>query len=376
MNLSEVPTLQEINQLVVKTYTFMDNLDARFDPYDVYKNTNELDKIINLIKNKFIAAGWEGDGDIKLIWIPCFLDQTLDELYGEYVWHVKQDNNGISFLAINKSLDSERLKEQNKNFSISEYEIILKNIIYQIVEYSKKSLNNNKILLVELLTLNSSELITEKFYINNLELLQGNLISTLNYFIDEVYGEYLIHVIGNGNKDSLKLNKIKTTLDLEKLTSMDSFPLDESNFDILTTITSCVWKDFKFLDFKERFSAILKCVDYNCDKDILNIINKHVAIRNCFQHHQGKVEKRTINKLGFEKLEIKLSKNQKKIIKENEEIQLTKEEIELLVETLLKFYEDYNSHVNYRIKTREQYRSVKKREPIKTINISDILNKK
>ncbi len=51
------------------------------------------------LKDLFLDAGWEGDGEINCIFIPsCFVGRQ--DGWCETIYHVKQDNNGTSWLAI------------------------------------------------------------------------------------------------------------------------------------------------------------------------------------------------------------------------------------------------------------------------------------
>lgn len=63
-------------------------------------------------------AGWNGDGEISEIWTPPFaiasiLDEELDVGYnlinhwksGYILWHVKQKNDGLSFICSLKKLN-------------------------------------------------------------------------------------------------------------------------------------------------------------------------------------------------------------------------------------------------------------------------------
>ncbi len=54
-------------------------------------------------QNAFAKAGWEGDGRITFIWLPPFLFRGA-ECWGVCVWHVKQGNNGTSWLCASKPL--------------------------------------------------------------------------------------------------------------------------------------------------------------------------------------------------------------------------------------------------------------------------------
>jgi hypothetical protein len=49
----------------------------------------------------FKKAGWEGDGSIEALWIPPFMFANPDTM-GIHIWHVKQSNNGTSWLCADK----------------------------------------------------------------------------------------------------------------------------------------------------------------------------------------------------------------------------------------------------------------------------------
>ena len=58
----------------------------------------QFDEYLEGVKEKFMRAGWEGDGKIGIIWIPPFMTGSED-CVGNFVFHVKQATNGTSFLA-------------------------------------------------------------------------------------------------------------------------------------------------------------------------------------------------------------------------------------------------------------------------------------
>lgn len=90
--------------LIVLQYEHIDYLDLSLDPHKIYGKKQKVDKAIAAVKKIFLKNGWEGDGNIGLIWIPPFLDQSNDDNYGNLVWHVKQSNNGTSFLGFYKPI--------------------------------------------------------------------------------------------------------------------------------------------------------------------------------------------------------------------------------------------------------------------------------
>ena len=51
----------------------------------------------------FLSAGWEGDGEIGCIFVPpCLIG--IDDGWCRIIYHVKQNNNGTSWLAIPKDM--------------------------------------------------------------------------------------------------------------------------------------------------------------------------------------------------------------------------------------------------------------------------------
>lgn len=106
---SQFPDLKEY---IVIPYTFIDDFrcfkpldDVLVAPGEVAPSKEECSRLRSMLETMFAGAGWEGDGEINCIFVPpCFLKGREDG-YCEPVFHVKQTNNGISFLAIPKSLE-------------------------------------------------------------------------------------------------------------------------------------------------------------------------------------------------------------------------------------------------------------------------------
>lgn len=53
-----------------------------------------------IARERFAACGWQGDGDIQLLWLPSFVFPLILNIQptGVTVWHVKQVEDGVSFL--------------------------------------------------------------------------------------------------------------------------------------------------------------------------------------------------------------------------------------------------------------------------------------
>jgi hypothetical protein len=64
---------------------------------------DDVQKKKEILSSLFKNAGWEGDGEINCIALsPCFSGR--DDGWCDIIYHVKQSNNGTSWLAIPKSL--------------------------------------------------------------------------------------------------------------------------------------------------------------------------------------------------------------------------------------------------------------------------------
>ena len=61
---------------------------------------SQLDLYLEAARQRFKAAGWHGDGDIGLLWLPPFVFPLNLRIppTGVIVWHVKQEEDGISWL--------------------------------------------------------------------------------------------------------------------------------------------------------------------------------------------------------------------------------------------------------------------------------------
>ncbi|ACU59036.1 hypothetical protein [Chitinophaga pinensis] len=82
----------------VNAYEWIDNLNFTISPEECLENAEEY---VNIAKEIFLDAGWDGDGKIELMWTPPFLlhNMLTEELTkGLTIWHVKQREDGISWL--------------------------------------------------------------------------------------------------------------------------------------------------------------------------------------------------------------------------------------------------------------------------------------
>lgn len=105
--------IADIDQYLVYEYQHMDDLTFMPLADIVFERHPKRDEIIEKMKNRFKRAGWEGDGSIQILWLPPFLGAGVEDTYGVCVWHVKQSNNGSSWIAAPVPLPFERLLSQN-----------------------------------------------------------------------------------------------------------------------------------------------------------------------------------------------------------------------------------------------------------------------
>ena len=82
-------------------------------PFFIGRKSISLKPYLEKIEELFREIGWEGDGKLGVIWIPPFVDIGIEDGWGTYIWHVKQSNNGTSWLASNCTLNFERIKAQD-----------------------------------------------------------------------------------------------------------------------------------------------------------------------------------------------------------------------------------------------------------------------
>jgi hypothetical protein len=100
----------------VFSYEWIDNLCFTIEPKECFDNPEEY---INIVKELFLAEGWDGDGEIELMWIPPFMfegERTEEYTRGVIVWHVKQLEDGISWILHPKNL-FEKIKRRIKSFT-------------------------------------------------------------------------------------------------------------------------------------------------------------------------------------------------------------------------------------------------------------------
>jgi len=337
--------------LVVLQYHHIDYLDLTLDPHKIYGKKQKVDEAIAAVKDIFLKNGWEGDGNIGLIWIPPFLDQSNDDYYGSFVWHVKQNNNGTSFLGFYAPIQSAKLLDQNSVFKQDGRDVKPISLIYTEEKNLLLQLKKKKKLLQEVIEHIKSGILSDQLINLTLGYIQNDAISEFNDFIDECYLHYLVHVLSHNNPDSINLKSMSARIGLDQI----SGKMNDGAGDHWLTIHQIIgdiWKDFKFLPFKDKFKEIMNCIDFKHDPARIADINKHIVIRNCIQHHRWELVDDVLKTIGLDKIRILNDKGKYLTIEKWKLIVLTPEEVNYIIDTLADFCIEYAMYVKERIKSR------------------------
>ncbi|MDX6158390.1 hypothetical protein SIA70_20075 [Bacillus subtilis] len=340
-------------------YEHIDYLD-NIRPIEKDRNEEFLEELKQLFKNE----GWEGDGEIGEIWLPPFLLSSANSV-GHWVYHVKQQNNGTSFIASSLYLPFPELLNQN----VSKYlkskpddtnepvNVEGRNIIQYEVDDFKKDLHSYKDNIEkELRAINeiSNQKIKEEIEEKILGYNQCMIIQLLQNFMDDCYLQLLIEVLENGNKSKLKLAKKNIKLDFNKHVYKD---MDGDDWLTITNIISDVWDDFKRTGFTDKLSRLTKPLDYEMskqDKELRHEIIKHVIIRNCIQHHNWQLDRDSLNFSlpNTDSIEVMSDENSTIKINMSKRIKLSKTELYEIIDKLNLFAETLSSRVGEKVKTR------------------------
>ncbi len=108
----EVRNPRCVHDYHVYEYQYIDILEFMPSAEQVLKNIPNRDEIIHNVTNKLKESGWEGDGEIQILWMPPFIGAGVDDTWGFAIWFVKQNNNGTAFMVSPVSLPFFRLLDQ------------------------------------------------------------------------------------------------------------------------------------------------------------------------------------------------------------------------------------------------------------------------
>ncbi len=109
---SELDDPTSVRKWNAYSYHHIDILVGMPKARDVLFDSQGGFELMQEIMALFRRAGWEGDGMIQIMWLPPFLFDDGDT-WGEVCFHVKQSNNGTSWIASKKRLPFRSLELEN-----------------------------------------------------------------------------------------------------------------------------------------------------------------------------------------------------------------------------------------------------------------------
>ena len=109
---AEINNPNVVDEYEVYQYQHVDCLEFMPSAEAVLQNVPNRIQVLEAVHRKLRASGWEGDGEIRMMWIPPFVGAGVEDTWGLAVWFVKQYNNGTAFMASPVSLPFSRLLEQ------------------------------------------------------------------------------------------------------------------------------------------------------------------------------------------------------------------------------------------------------------------------
>jgi len=344
-------------------YTFIDDLASIRSPYDYFQHVEQyrIEDAIRLVGDRFREFGWEGDGTIGIIWLPPFVDVGVEDTWGTCIWHVKQMNNGISFLASDVALDFDRIAEQNEGFVAREAapEMVPITIIETVVEWFTRAITNTEGEMRASLAFLSAHVGSgaDQIAAHLLFHYQNTLVRLFNEFMDECYLQVLIEAIDSGNPHKIRLRKARVDVDATSYLPEPEDPedvaaaIDASKWFTIKGLISDMWKAYKWEPFKTKSEMLFKSLDYAPDEKDFFEIRKHVVLRNCMQHHEAQLDRDSLRSLGRDKVTI-LDGGKTAIIEVWKPIIMTADELYALLAVMIRFAEVFHSHVATRVPSR------------------------
>jgi hypothetical protein len=350
----------------IYSYCFLDDLTFIHKPTPVneewrnnspFPEIDNLDEVIASVKQRFLKEGWEGDGEIGIIWLPPFVDIGIENTLGTYIWHVKQENNGISWLLSPVKLDFKRIERQNPwDEELTKKGWIPSNIISIDVELFSRALSEYKERIATQLNSLSQQrdgMSEKEIVIDLLKHHQGQIIARFYNFLDYCYLRLLQQVILEDNHYGIKIKKSSVNLALATYQADDDGEIDNSPTWTLVGLTSDLWNAYKFEPAAKKFDMLFKSVDFSTDTNLKRHVDTHIEIRNCIQHHGSRLIPESLKQLGLKSISIKTSNPKQPIlITEWKEIILTDVELLDLCDNLLTLAQDFSKHIDIRIPAR------------------------
>lgn len=111
---SELRSPSVLQGYFVYSYQHVDCLEYMPLASEVLSRAPNKDAVLDAVKARLRERGWEGDGEVRLMWLPPFLGAGVEDTWGLALWFVKQSNNGTAWIASPVPLPFQRLLEQQR----------------------------------------------------------------------------------------------------------------------------------------------------------------------------------------------------------------------------------------------------------------------
>ena len=91
---------ERLRDFIFYGYEYIDNLHFIQPPDEFIPLNESVDNYLAVVRERFLVEGWDGDGEIGLLWLPPFIfPSALQKPWtGVLVWHVKQLEDGLSWM--------------------------------------------------------------------------------------------------------------------------------------------------------------------------------------------------------------------------------------------------------------------------------------
>lgn len=282
--------------MYIYEYQHLDILDFIRPVNDITDKNLQVDlKKIEEIKQLFRDKGWEGDGELGLIWLPPFLWDEGDTI-GHFAWHVKQLNNGTSFIASEVRLIFGCLSEHNYDRSLFPTIETITVDIQNDLQYDIRELRDH---LQYLSTTNEDAIIGIKqsllkaTHSNILVLLEDYIEQLFIHLIDEKYINYNHNIILNRMNCKLK--------NIDREETFKGMLYIEKMRNVILVFLSSMYNSFKRNSFKEKLTIINKALGID-EISIVNSIMTHKVLRNCVQHNHSVITKDKVDKCDIKSI--------------------------------------------------------------------------
>lgn len=345
--------LDQVPNYFTYRYEHLDDLAFLRDPTDVFLEhgcEEDLSAWLKAVGDLLSDAGWEGDGDLRILWFPPFADIGVEDTYGTYVWVVKQQNNGESFIASHIELPFARLRAQNDLRAVWSGRVArsvtrgdTEAFRTQIAE-ERKSLEADLAAVGTTLTSVRSRIAEHS---------HARLVQHFQAYLDDCYLQVLQEALIRGNPSGLKLRKSSVRLaPTDYLPGSHDGDQETGTWFTLHGIVSDMWHAFMFEPFDSKADMLFRPLEYRPTEHLAFELRKGVQIRNAFQHHAGQLKPDLLRRLGRDRLELLGDDGSPVHIEPWKTIELSGAEALAFAQHLDDFAVAFESHIEVAVKSR------------------------